>query len=220
MTNILTAQDLADFAPDLDTSQYSATTLSGIISQAQQRMASFCNVAGFEFQSQTETDRALINNKGELVVSVHRRPVVSVTSINLKRGQFSTSLTLSDANGPFYNIPYPGNRVHLPNAYLYATGSYLAGGNSQLLTLKAANMFCEVTYVGGYQTIPLDLKDAALLWVQDIIMRRNNRAGVQSFSQGSLSMTYGKSSMDGDSVLIKEAKSILMNGGFARVELM
>lgn len=221
MTNIITAQDIADFAPDLDTSSYSATTLSGIISQAQQRAAAFCNVKGFEFQTETDKDRAMINNKGELVVAVRRRPVLTVTALTLNRGSFSTTLNLTDSGTglPVYNIPDPGNRFHLPNAYLYATGTYLPGGSSQLLTLKAANLFYTVTYVGGLQTIPFDLKDALVLWVQDIISRRNNREGVQSFTQGSYSATYGKNASDGDSPVIKQAKNILMTGGYVRPEI-
>lgn len=220
MTNLITAQDISDFAPDLDTSSFSATTISGLITQAQQRAAAFCHIKGFEFQAETDKDRALISNKGELVVSVRRRPIVTVESIVLSRGGFSTTLILADAAGnPLYNVPDPGNRLHLPNAYLYASGTFLAGGSSQLMTLKASNMFCTIAYHGGLQTVPFDLKDALILWVQDIIMRRVNRAGVQSFSQGSLSMSFGKSSMDGDSVLIKEAKSILMQGGYVRPEI-
>lgn len=222
MTNIITAQDISDFAPDLDTSAYSATTLSGLISQAQSRAAAFCNIKGFEFQTETDTDRALINNRGELVVAVRRRPVLSVSSIVLKRGAFTTSLTLTDSGTglPIYNIVDPGNRFHLPNAYLYATGTYLPGGSSQLISLKSADLFCTVTYVGGLQTIPFDLKDALVLWVQDIIARRNNRDGVQSFTQGSYSATFGKNATDGDSPIIKQAKNILMTGGYVRPEIM
>lgn len=218
MTNLITAQDITDFAPDLDVSAYSATTLSGLIAQATAEIIQFCSVKEFSLGTYTDKDRARITNKGELVINPRVRPVQSVSSIRLKRGGFSTSFTLTDSQGnPLYDIPDPGDRVHLPNSYMYLTGTYLAGGNSQLMTLQAANLWCEVTYVAGYQTIPQDLKDICILWVQDMVMRRVNRAGVQSFTQGSLSMNFGKSERTGDSPMIRQAKYMLNQGGYNKV---
>lgn len=217
MTNLITAQDLSDFAPDLDTSAFSATTLSGIISQASNSIAKYCNVKDFALGQYTDTDRARISNNGELVINTRVRPIQSVVSIALVRGSFSTNLTLTQGGTPLYQIPDLGHRIHVPNSYLYLTGTYLAGGQSQMLNLKAANMFCTTVYVAGYQTIPDDLKDACVLWTTDIIMRRLNRAGVQSFSQGSLSMNFGKKADNGDSPNISEAKTILMQGNYVKV---
>lgn len=220
MTNLITAQDISDFAPDLDTSSFSATTLSGIISQATNRMAKFCNVKGFDYGTYTDTDRAKISNNGELVINARVRPVESVSAVSLTRGAFSTSLVLQQGDTLLYQIADPGNRIHIPNSYLYMTGTFLAGGQSQLMSLKAANMFCTVTYVAGYQTIPFDLKDACILWVQDILARRGNRDGAQSFSQGSYSVNYGKNASDGDSPAIKQAKTMLYEGGYVNVGSM
>jgi hypothetical protein len=218
MTNLITAQDITDFAPDLDVSSYSATTLSGIISQASRSIAKFCNVKGFDLNTYTDTDRARISNTGELVINTRVRPIVSVQSVTLKRGGFSTSLVLTDSVGnPLYQIPDPANRIHIPNSYLYMTGTYLAGGSSQLMALKFASMFVTTTYTAGWSTIPDDLKDACMLWVQDILARRNNREGVQNFSQGSYSVNYNRNATDGDSPTMKEAKTILYQGDYVKV---
>lgn len=218
MTNLITAQDLSDLAPDLDTSSFSATTLSGIISQASKQVTQYCNVKDFGLATYTDTDRARISNNGELVINTRVRPIQSVTSVTLKRGGFSTSLTLTDSTGAaLYQIPDPGNRIHIPNSYLYMSGTFLAGGQSQMMSLKAANMFCTTVYVAGWQTIPDDLKDACVLWTTDILVRRLNRAGVQSFSQGSLSMNFGRAADNGDSPNIREAKTILMQGNYVKV---
>lgn len=222
MTNLITAQDISDFAPDLDTSMYSATTLSGLIAQATSKIAAFCNVKGFDYTTYTDTDKALINNEGSLIISPRTRPLLTLTSVTLKRGGFSTSLNLTDSTGlPIYQIADPGNRVEIPNSYLYLTGTYLAGGQSQMIALKYADMFCTAVYTAGYSTIPFDLKDACVLFVQDAIMRRLNRAGVQSFSQGSLSMTYGAGGTNsaGDSRIIQQAKNILLEGDYVRPEI-
>lgn len=217
MTNLITAQDIADFVPDLDTSAFSATTMSGIISQATHQMAQFCQVEGFDLNTYTDTDRARINNNGELIVNPRVRPVVDVISMTLKRGGFSSAMTLTQNGVPLYQIPDPGHRIHLPNSYLYMTGTYLAGGSSQLMALRFANMFVTTVYVAGFAIIPDDLKYACILWTTDIIMQRINRAGAQSFSQGSLSMSFGKGTLDGDSPNLNQAKTILMQGDYVKV---
>lgn len=222
MTNLITAQDISDFMPDVDTSSFSATTLSGIISQATNEMAKFCQVKGFDYGTYEDTDRARISNKGELVIAPRVRPVATVNSITLLRGGFSSTLTLqTDTGVKLYQIPSPGNRIHLPNSYLYMTGTYLAGGTSQLLALRFADMFVKTNYDGGYQTIPDDLKNACLLWCQDIIVRRRlNRAGAMRFRQGSLDMQFAPNNGQhpGDSDIIAEAKRILYSGDYVRVE--
>lgn len=217
MSNILTKADIQAYAPELDLSSYSDTTISGMISRAQQKAASFCSVKGFEAQDEVdETDDALIGADGELRIFVRRRPINSVSAISLVKGSFSTSLTLSQGSTNLYQIPYPNTQVIFPNSYFYLTGTYLAGGSSQLLTLKGARTQCKITYNGGYTTIPDDLKEAITLYFRDILSKRSNPNLVTSFSQGSYSesRSYDKY---GRSPLVQEAEDILMNGGFVRV---
>lgn len=220
MSSIITQADIQNFAPELDLSQYSQATISGMCSQATARAAGFCNVTGFDFtEVVNETDRAYISNDGELQVSVRRRPIVTIESVSLVKGGFSTSLVLNDTNNnPLYQIPYPGNKFIFPNSYFYLTGTYLAGGSSQLYTLRGAKTFYKMSYFGGYQNIPDDLKYAAVLYFRDIFAKKSNPAGLQSFSQGSYSETYAGADKAGRSNLIKEAEDVLLNGDFARVE--
>lgn len=236
MGNLLTVTDIQNFAPELDLSAYSATTISGMISQAQSRAASFCSVTGFELAQETnERGRALIDNTGTLIISVRRKPIVSVASITLEKGGFSTALTLNGSNNsPMYQVPYPGNRIHFPNSYFYATGTYLAGGSTQLLSLKGAKLFYNITYSGGYDplaaqntnwnfpttapAVPDDLKLALIDYFRDIWSKRNNPAGLSGFTQGSYQEQYS-SNAEGKSRIIQEAEDLLMNGDYNRVEI-
>jgi hypothetical protein len=219
--SILTKADIQAFAPELDLSSYSDATISGMCSQATNRATQFCSVKGFDFATETnETDRAYISNEGELHISVRRRPIVSVTSINLVKGGFTTALTLTDTNGAaLYQLEYPGNKIVLPNSYLYMSGTYLAGGSSQLFTLRGARVFYQMTYAGGFQTIPDDLKYAVMLYFRDVYQKQFNTQQMSSFSQGSYSENYaGVNNTKGRSNYIQEAESILMNGGYVRLE--
>lgn len=219
MTSILTAADVAAYAPELDLSAYSAPTISGMLNQATQLAAQFCSVNGFDLATETaERDRAYINNEGELVISVLRRPIVSVASINLVKGGFSTSLVLNQSGTQLYQVPTPGNKLVFPNSFFYLTGTYLAGGSSQLYTLRGAKVFYEITYTGGYQVIPDDLKYAVMLYFRDIYTQQFNTTGLSSFTQGSYSETRQTPSKNGVTPLAQQARSVLMGGGYARME--
>ena len=225
---ILTPADVTTYAPELDLSQYNTTTISGMLRQAQARAEQFCSVKGFELANESQEElRALISNTGELTVFTRRRPIRSVSAITLRKGGFSTNMVLTQGSTQLYQIPYPYYSVVFPNSYFYMTGTYLAGGSSQLITLKGANVFADITYSAGYDTtqpddsdtgVPSDLKYAIMLYFRDILAKRNNPAGLQSFSQGSYSESYG-SNKEGKSRLILEAEDTLMNGDYVRIEL-
>lgn len=222
MSSILSQQDILDYAPELDLSAYSAATISGMLSQATQRAVQFCSVTGFDFTTTVdETDRAYISNDGELMISVRRRPIVEVQAISLNKGGFSTSLVLTNPSGntniPLYQIPTPGNKLVFPNSYFYLTGTYLAGGSSQLFTLRGAKMFYKMTYKGGYQVIPDDLKYAVMLYFRDIYSQRFNIQNLSSFTQGSYSESKAPI-VGGRSQLVMMAEDALTNGGFVRME--
>lgn len=217
--SILTKQDLQNFAPEIDLSQYSDATISGMLSQATNLAANFCSVRGFDFaQEVDELDSARISNEGNLMISVRRRPLISVSSVSLVKGGFSTSLNLTDTNGnALYQIPTPRNKFVFPNSFFYLTGTYLAGGASQLYTLRGAKVNYKMTYYGGWQTIPDDLKYACILYIRDILAKRTNPQGLQSFTQGSYSETRSANKA-GKSNLVLEAESVLKTGGYVRSE--
>lgn len=220
MGNILTKVDIQAYAPELDLSAYTDATISGMLAQSQARAAAYANVTGFDFQAVTgEQDRAYISNDGELQISVRRRPIVSVTSISLVKGGFSTSLTLVDGTTQLYQLEYPNNKLVFPNSYFYLTGTYLAGGSSQLYTLRGAKVFYNASYTGGWQTPPDDLKYALSLYFRDAYQKQFNTQGLSSFTQGSYSESYaGNYSSRGKSPVLSEAQSVLMDGGYVRVE--
>jgi len=131
----------------------------------------------------------------------------------------SLVLTDSATGNPLYQIEYPGNKITFPNSYFYLTGTYLAGGSSQLLTLRGAKTMYQASYTGGYQDPPDDLKYAIALYFRDAFTKQFNPQGLSSFTQGSYSESYaGSNAAKGRGPLIQEAEQVLMNGGFCRLE--
>lgn len=209
MANYITTTELTAYAPEMDLSGYSSPTLSGIIARASAQVDNICDVDGFDFVAVTdETSRSIITSYGELVIPVKRPPVSNVTDITLKKGTYTTSLILTDSGETVYEIPDGGRRIHYPDSFLDTTGTLVAGANGRILSLKGSNVFCKVSYQGGYQNIPEAIKQATTLLVRDIVSARNNQDGLSGFSQGSYSVNYATDS-SGKSKLYKEAEALL-----------
>lgn len=213
--NLITADELAAYAPDLDTSAFSAATISGMISRASERVRQYCQVDGFFRAAVTnERDDVNINSEGELIISFRRRPVAQgdVSAVRLRTVDVNQSLQLTSSTGDgsyIYSIGNPGNLLVYPSNFLISHGK-------GLFDLRGSNLYYEVDYTGGWATdianIPPSLKEAATLMLRDLISARDNPAGVKSFSQGSYSVVYDK---DGGSY-VGEAQKILDVGGYVR----
>lgn len=217
--NLIDVTDFTAFAPDVDLTLFPTATLSGVINQASTQIVNYCAVKGFDYQTETaEVDRAALSPMGELMIAFRRRPVAlsDVTTVQLKKGGFSTTLSLTDTNSvPLYQIPHPGQRLYYPSSYLASAGTLILGGSTQLVTMRGADVFTSVTYNGGYQNgIPSDLKLACVLWVRDLLAWQYNNTGATSFTQGSYSSNFGA---DADSRFLKQAKRLLNQGGYRRV---
>lgn len=206
---LITPSELTDFAPELDLSAYSTTTVSGMIARASERVREYCQVSGFQQRAvSAEREKAEINGQGELLISFQRRPVSqgAVTALSLKTVDINNSLELTSSGADIYYIPEGGGYMVYPSNFLIAHG---AG----LISLRNANLFYEVSYTGGYASIPDTLKEAVTLFIREIVGRRSNPAGLQSFSQGSYSENRGA---EGVSSYVKEAKELLDAGGYVR----
>lgn len=213
--NLITQAELEAFAPDLDLSLFSSTTISGMIARASDRIRKYCNVEGFFKAAVTsERDRALINPQGELVISFRRRPVQDgdISAIRLVTVDVSQDLTLESGGSYIYFIPNPKTYVIYPSNYLIAHGT-------GLISLESADLFYEIDYTGGYATdiadLPDDLKEACTLYVRSLVNKRLNPTGANSFSQGAVSMSFG-SGRDVMDKNVAEAKSILDQGSYVR----
>jgi hypothetical protein len=214
--NLITQAELEAYAPDLDLSTFSQATISGMISRASKIITNYCDVDGFFKMAVTnERERAQISPNGDLTISFRRRPVADgdVSAIRLVGVGMSQSLTLEDGGNRVYFIPNPKTYVIYPSNYLISMGR-------GLLHLDSSDLFYEIDYTGGYATdiadLPEDLKEATTLYVRDMIARKYNPSGAQSFTQGRVSMSFGYSSGRSKSALVSAAEDILDSGGYAR----
>lgn len=214
--NLITQAELESFAPDLDLSTFSQTTISGMITRASQIITNYCDVDGFFKVAVTnERDRALISPNGDMTISFRRRPVQDgdISAIRLVGVGMNQSLTLENDGSRVYFIPNPKTYVVYPSNYLISMGR-------GLLHLDSSDLFYEIDYTGGYATdiadLPPDLKEACTLYIRDMVSRKFNPTGAQSFTQGRVSMSFGYSAGRSKSALVSAAEDILDSGGYAR----
>jgi len=210
MENLITAQEVSDYLPDLDLSSFSAPTISGMISRASQYVIGYCEVDGFLKTAVTsEREKTRINPEGDLIVSFRRRPVEqgAVSALRLKTVESAIDLSLTGSSGSdIYYIPTGGAYMVYPSNFLIALGY-------GLLSVRYANTRYEVDYTGGYDAIPADIKEATSLIFRNMATRKIMPGGATSFRQGNFSVSV---SNDGVSPLIKEAQEILNQGGYVR----
>lgn len=225
MENLITNQDITDFAPEIDLSQYSPTTISGMITQASMNVIRYCAVDGF-LQSAVvgEQDRAHINSAGDLSISLRRRPcnIGDVSRIALVTVGVNQDLTLQsnfgngDEDGQLvYFINNPGTMVIYPSNYLISFGR-------GMLALRGANLFYQIDYKGGYtldpipgyQQVPMDLKEATILYFRDIMAKRFNQFGMDSVRTGNIQMQTRR--INGLTMFVDQARDILDQNGYVR----
>lgn len=214
--NLITQAELEQYAPELDLSQYNAATISGMISRASEQVRNYCHVKGF-FKTAVvgERDRAQISPNGDMTISFRRRPVEDgdISAIRLVGVDISQDLTLNQGSGSIYFIQEPGTYMIYPSNYLISHGK-------GLISYELSDLFYEIDYVGGYATdiadLPPDLKEAASLYIRDMLARKYNPTGAQSFGQGSINMSFGYSGGRSKSALIQAAEDILNSGNYIR----
>lgn len=213
--NLITIDDLNNYAPDLDTSSFNTTTTSGIITRASEMVRRYCNVDGFLRTAVTgEKDRANVNTEGELVISLKRRPLTSaadISAIRLSYVDVDVDLELTDGNSQYIPQIIEGRTIIYPSQFIILHGSGLFG-------LRYSNTFYEIDYTAGYNgvnNVPDDLKEAVTLMVRHLVNRKNNSLGARSFSQGALSINFGDQKGAND-MFVSEAKTILDEGGYVR----
>ena len=207
----ITISELKSEYPTVDYSAYSDTTLQTIIERATAKVDDFCEQT---FGLETITDeiaKAFIDADSSLVIFPRKKPIVSLTSVNLVKGSADVSISLVNGNNDFiYTIPEPKERIVFPIADITLQSVSLLDFG----TLRTVEFYSKITYQAGYTTIPDIVKEATALFAIDTIARSSNITGAVSVSQGGISINYGSNS-GGRSELVKDAERLLH--GYTRV---
>ena len=161
------------------------TVMLGVAEAAIQR---YC---GRTFTSATFTD--VVNGTGTEALVVRNPPITSITSIKSVDNDgtagdawaTSSYKLASDDSGVIHRLPYgrPG-RIQFDSF-----GAMAGSGYQSAAVFPEGVENIQVIYVGGYATIPEDIKWAEWTVVDDLLSERGQDATMQSETLGSYSYT-------------------------------
>jgi hypothetical protein len=137
-----------------------------------------------------------------LVVYPRKRPINSVSKLELWKGTENISLTLTDGVNTKYIIPVQKNCIVYPSFETETSNSSYALTNFG--QIKFSRWYTKMDYIGGYTSIPLDIAEATILLASDTFMRHANKEGLVSIAQGRVSKRW-QERKDGKSDLEEQA---------------
>jgi hypothetical protein len=171
-----------------------------------------------------EKTNGKIDNYGNLVIDVMHPPVnfdannnprVSLVEYNF--GSIRVPLQLTDgstnATNTLLEVSENRRKIIYPSIYfLPYLPSVTPTAKMNLYNLRDTKFWVDVSYVGGFQTVPFDIVQAANLIVGDMVVRRDNPNFAMSIRQGMYEVQYfarGASKGDPANNAIEHANQLL-----------
>lgn len=164
----------------------SATTTSGIMAESITR----------------EKSPGKIDNYGNLVIDVRKAPInfdvngnPLVTLLEYNFGSVRVPLSLTDNTSNTLNtvleVSENRQKIYYPSVYfLPYLPSVTPTRKTNLYALRDVMFWVDISYIGGYTTVPADIAMAANYLAVDMLTQRDNPSGVLSVRQGQYSVDY------------------------------
>lgn len=209
MNNIITVEEFQAYAPEINLSQYTSATVSGFISQASQQIMDFIGYSPIAADIVDEVKPGMITSEGDLLIYPNIIPIVTLNSISITKGTANIALTPTDTVGNNrYNIDFTGRNIRFGNMDLQITGNFVF---RNFYSLRGLQFYTKISYRGGYEpsNLPPIFKQAAALFVRDIVSLSNNPSGASRITQGEITIQYSTRDSDSDSDLVRDAKKML-----------
>lgn len=177
-----------------------STTLSGMLSES---------VTREKVQGKLDSYNNLVIDlmKPPVHKDAYGNPLVSLVEFNI--GSVRVTLNLTDGSTGGLNsvleVSENSRKVIYPSMYfLPVISTVTPTAKVNLWNLRDAKFWVDISYIGGYDTIPADVTMATNILVQDMLINRDNVNLASSVRQGNYSITY-----ENESVAQKKAQSYL-----------
>lgn len=207
--NLLTVAEIAQFAPELDTSSYDAPTISGLITQASKQVADYLEYSPLAEDIVGEIKDGRITTEGDLLIFPRKLPIISLSSLAILKGPTEVALTLENSQSQTkYNIDYNKRTVRYPYSELayQATPVFI-----NFYGLRGQQFYTKMNYRGGFEVpdLPATIKQACLLFFRDLLSNQNNPAGANRLKQGLVEFDYRSGGAYTESKFVTDARRLL-----------
>ncbi len=155
-----------------------------------------------------EISEARVDGDLNLVIHPRKRPINSLSQIQIIKGTASLTLELTSSAGDNrYTIPDPDQVIIYSNRELTIqnTANVFIRNFSEI---KFHRCFTKINYIAGYTAIPKDIALATTYVAADTFMRHANKEGLISVTQGRVTKRW-QETRDGKSQFILDAENIL-----------
>lgn len=205
--NIITVTEFGEFAPEVDTSQYTNPTISGMISQASRMATDYLEYSPLAENIVDEVKQGLVTVDGDLLIMPAKLPIVSVSALYVTKGTTTLTVELQRDGTDKFNIDYTRRHIRLPYNELILQGTTVV---FDFYALRSSQFYTKMSYRGGWEPseLPATIKQAVVLLTKDILSGQNNAMGLTSMSQGQVRFSWGKDA-SGVSPLVKQAHLLL-----------
>ncbi len=161
-----------------------------------------------------------IDNYGNLVVDLSHAPVhfdenfnpqVSLLTFNV--GAVEVALNLTDGSGNPKNcvleVSENRRKVYYPHMYfLPAVTAVTPTAKVSLFALRDVRFWTDISYIGGYDTVPEDIVMAATYLAAEFAIHRENPSFLSSMTQGSMTQQFARRSSSTSNLALGEGMKI------------
>jgi len=168
----------------------------------------FTTVSGLWNEEITdEISDARVDSDANLVINPRKRPINSVSQIEIVKGTSSIDLDLTDSDdNTRYIIPATNDKIIFPSFELSTSSSTVL--LSSFIDIRHSKFFTKIDYIAGYTSIPEDITLATTYFLADTFMRQANKEGLVAITQGRVTKRWAETK-DGESNYIKNGKALL-----------
>jgi len=183
----ISVDELKQFNPHIDFTDYPVPTLSGMIHRCTGIIDAALNYTMPIEDIVNEKIHGVVNSEGDLSIWTQKFPIESISSLKIVKGTTSMTLALTSDGVPKYDIPSD----NCPPALYPGLEFALSSVGVNLIPLRNETWFFLINYRAGWETIPEAIKEATSLLVTDTIAKRYNPGGFMSVKQGQIYYSFG-----------------------------
>ncbi len=206
-TPFISTEEFEALVPELDTSGYTSTTISGMLAQATKLVENYLDYSLAFEAGKTEKVRGIIDNHGDIIIYPSKLPLRALNSAAIVKGRFNSAITLSSGGLDNYDI--------IDDRTAVIGGSQIALQSVSIINyaaLRQSTFYLSINYDAGFEMNdrPEDLMFVVAQVARNMFVHNINVTGASELSQGAVTIKYQRTTGQNSNDFLNESlKAIL-----------